>query len=384
MVIPKRSAEAEAQRLLIDAREQGFTLFIQTISKTMIGFPIIGVVVTGLVYGAAPAVNVFSWLAALLAFWVISLVVYWRILASGPDISKHSNHVAAVVLLEGLVLGGMAYAFFGHNAQLNAWTMVILIGVTSIVLPTYITYPRAFYILLTMTWLTLTISVILIAEQLEMPIKIIIGTMFYFFGLLYAIQPISRRVQAGLRLQIKNQTLTRQLKESLEKASHQAETDALTGQYNRRALNRILSGLINSSRSRESTFAVLMIDIDHFKSINDELGHDVGDAALQHTARIITSTLREEDICARYGGEEFVILLPSTEIDDAVAIAERIRKTLASTDFEPIGRPTTISIGAAIFEPGMDADAVLKAADQQVYVSKNAGRNQVSACYPDR
>ncbi len=120
-----------------------------------------------------------------------------------------------------------------------------------------------------------------------------------------------------------------------------------------------------------------MMDVDHFKAINDTHGHDVGDKALQHVATCISAQLREWDLCARFGGEEFIVLLPATSNAEAQLVAERIRKAIESSPLEQPYQPLTISIGVASYQSGMDAEQLLKAADNGVYEAKQNGRNQV-------
>ncbi|MCD8513732.1 MAG: GGDEF domain-containing protein, partial [Nitrincola sp.] len=193
----------------------------------------------------------------------------------------------------------------------------------------------------------------------------------------FLVRPISARVVEAIRLELVNSALNRQLQESLEALSHQANTDALTGKMNRRALNNALAELIVKGERRKTVFSLLMMDIDFFKAINDNHGHDVGDKALQHVANRISSQLREGDLCARYGGEEFVVLLPNTATDEAMQVAERIRAEVESSPLNLPKQPITLSIGVATYQPGMDAEKLLKAADKEVYRAKESGRNQV-------
>lgn len=378
MKLSVESSINSERSVVADAKEIGFQQFIQTISKTMVGFPVICAVILWLVHDKAPTQNMVSWAIGFFVFWVFSLFVYRRILKAGSNISKHRVMVAMVIAFEGVLFGSMFYAFMGYDAELDTWAMLYLIGIISLVLPTYITYPQAFYVLLTITWVSSVVAMLLILDRFELASKVVFTMLVYFLGLVYVMQPISQRVRAGIALQLQNNRLNEQLKDSLEKASNLANTDALTGLYNRRALNEMLADLVHKAQTSDSTFALLMMDMDYFKSINDEYGHDIGDAALQHAANSIKSGLRYGDLCARYGGEEFVVLLPRADRSDAFVVAERIRSILEASVFEPIDRPITVSVGAAIFEPGMDFDKILKVADEQVFVSKKNGRNQVS------
>jgi len=137
------------------------------------------------------------------------------------------------------------------------------------------------------------------------------------------------------------------------------------------------------SRSKRHDYAMsfLMIDIDDFKAYNDNNGHIAGDVALQITAHSLKAALRSADVPARYGGEEFCILLPQTSIDEAGAIADRIRHRVATADYphgkaQPLGR-VTISVGVSTFSPNVNtAETVIAAADRALYEAKSQGKDR--------
>jgi len=159
--------------------------------------------------------------------------------------------------------------------------------------------------------------------------------------------------------------------------------DPLTGLCNRRELREQLARQqVRAQRGR--CHALLMVDLDHFKRINDELGHAAGDAALRHVARLLQASLREQDCAARYGGEEFALLLPDTPLAGAQALAERLRATLAASVWSWQGRhwPLTASLGLAMAAPGRFADALVEAADRAMYQAKAQGRNRVCLAPP--
>ncbi len=155
--------------------------------------------------------------------------------------------------------------------------------------------------------------------------------------------------------------------------------DALTGVYNRRFLFDYLEQLLNSKRLSDQRFCALMMDLDHFKVINDTYGHSFGDKVLHTFAVTAQGVLREEDILARYGGEEFVILLHNVTIPAAEAIAERIRQAVSELRFDN-GVQLTVSIGLAKAHPDDTGEELLKKADQYLYQAKDSGRNRI--CRP--
>lgn len=161
-------------------------------------------------------------------------------------------------------------------------------------------------------------------------------------------------------------------------------TDLLTGLATRREFfTRLEDELKRIRRSRED-LSVLIIDMDHFKNINNNYGHDAGDKVLQGVARIVQSCLRETDIGARIGGEEFAAILPETPIGGAYWVAERIRASVAKETFSLggdntlVGCTASIGVAAARFDQNLDANALYKMADQRLYIAKHTGRNQVS------
>ena len=156
-------------------------------------------------------------------------------------------------------------------------------------------------------------------------------------------------------------------------ALHQeARTDPLTGLNNRRSLDTILAKLIDTG----TPFAVLALDIDYFKRVNDQYGHDIGDIVLQSLTGIISDVTRSSDFVARTGGEEFIVISPNADANTAYALGERIRLSVAQTEISPIGY-INISIGIAGWPLNeLSIESILKCADQALYKAKNTGRNR--------
>ncbi|MGH9492283.1 MAG: diguanylate cyclase [Terriglobales bacterium] len=163
-----------------------------------------------------------------------------------------------------------------------------------------------------------------------------------------------------------------------EQARRMAFVDGLTGVYNRRYFEqRILEELERAARYAGG-LAVIMLDIDHFKRVNDEFGHLLGDEVLRQLSTILTQQLRKVDVVCRYGGEEFAILVPQTTGEHALGVAEKLRRVIEDWNFPGVPRPVTVSIGVADFpENGASRDELVKAADAALYAAKQAGRNRV-------
>ncbi len=181
-------------------------------------------------------------------------------------------------------------------------------------------------------------------------------------------------VLLGSRLQRSRERLSR-LNSELDRL---ARVDALTGARNRRDIEERLHAELSATRRHHTSLAVLLIDIDHFKHVNDTQGHQAGDAVLSATVNTIGSMLRAEDSLGRWGGEEFLVVLPQTDADGALAIAERIRAQVARPgSASGDERDTvTVTIGAATWTGG-GVDDLISSADHALYAGKAAGRNNV-------
>jgi len=157
-----------------------------------------------------------------------------------------------------------------------------------------------------------------------------------------------------------------------------AVTDPLTGVWNRRRGEELVSADLAEARRYGPALSLLMLDIDHFKDINDTHGHQIGDRVLVQLTQLLLDNLRTSDVLSRWGGEEFVILMRHCTIDDAVLLAEKLRGLVFDTDFGEAGT-VTVSIGAAELTPGEDLESWLRRADIAMYEAKAAGRNAVRA-----
>ena len=193
-----------------------------------------------------------------------------------------------------------------------------------------------------------------------------------------------QELAARARTQIKRKRYTDFLRNNLDQSLELAVTDQLTGLHNRRYMNGQLSALVARAIKGGEPTAALLIDIDHFKKINDNFGHDVGDEVLREFAVRLATNVRAIDLPCRYGGEEFVVVMPDTALADAERIAERIRRHVAGSPFRADGGKeiltVTISIGvAATLGEGDTPEALIKRADSGVYDAKAAGRNKVIA-----
>jgi len=165
-----------------------------------------------------------------------------------------------------------------------------------------------------------------------------------------------------------------------EKLERLANFDPLTGLYNRRAIFAKLRELINRANRYKEHFSLIMLDIDHFKRVNDHYGHLTGDEVIEKIASLILQNIRDTDIVGRYGGEEFIFILPQTNLSSAWVIAERIRSIIEKAETKtPAGNVFTVTVsqGLSEWERGEDAKSLISCADEALYKAKVKGRNRV-------
>ena len=196
----------------------------------------------------------------------------------------------------------------------------------------------------------------------------------------YLTKPFDRsELRARLRVGRRILTLQADLIQAREDLRFQATHDALTGIWNRGALLDLLNRELERAARSQTFTGVLMLDLDHFKNVNDTYGHLAGDVVLKEVARRISHVVRPYDLVGRYGGEEFLVVLPGCDMNQVQQSAERIRSLVASGPVLAASSEicVTISIGAAVATPGMTAEKeILLTADSAMYRAKNTGRNQ--------
>ena len=175
-----------------------------------------------------------------------------------------------------------------------------------------------------------------------------------------------------------------ELQRDLDLVRKEALTDGLTNLANRKAFDAEITRIAQEAASSGMTFSLIMMDIDHFKSFNDNFGHQVGDQVLRLVAKTMTDGVKGRDLAARYGGEEFAILLPETNLQAGVKVGDYLRKAVASKDVvnrntgDKLGR-ITLSGGVAQYLPGEKIEDLIERADAALYTAKHNGRNQIAA-----
>lgn len=191
-------------------------------------------------------------------------------------------------------------------------------------------------------------------------------------------------LRARVKTLVKRKRYIDGLRNSVDLSMEKAVTDQLTGLHNRRYMESQLKSLLERAMRGGPQVSVLIADIDHFKRVNDLFGHDAGDDVIRQFSERLASNFRPRDLACRFGGEEFVVIMPETGTDDALVIAERLRRSISNAPFY-IGRnrdslDVTCSVGVTVSTIGTDTpERILKRADQALYAAKQNGRNKVMA-----
>ena len=324
-----------------------------------------------------------------------TLIIWWSLLTLvdvlfavlctvylNKEVSDHSRRIWSQIQIFGLIISGSLWGvsvilFFSHELQAQLYNVVVLVAVSAfsavVLFPIRAAY-LSFFISATLPafvfflWLgdfahvNLAIGILVMA---------IVTSLFEASATEHFINSIEKNFRSI--------ALSKALKQSLEINKELASRDYLTGLYNRRfGMESLRQELHRSQRYKEQLTLVIM-DIDHFKHINDNHGHLVGDKVLIEFSQRITQLLRSEDVFFRYGGEEFVVVFPHTALDDAEQVAQRMRRTISDTDIN-VGSKSiavTVSMGVSEFIEGDSVESRLSKADESLYKAKQLGRNRV-------
>lgn len=220
------------------------------------------------------------------------------------------------------------------------------------------------------------IFVAIVINRMEFPVVLLMLALFAT-GMLVITQFARMRNRLEEIVSERTQLLREQATELEQQATH----DQLTGLFNRRFAERFLEEGITDFIERQRTFSIAIVDLDHFKLVNDNFNHEIGDAVLTCVAALLRENCRSVDMVARFGGEEFLIGFPNTDLQSAARACEHIRKTVEATDWSDLApglKKVTLCIGVAQMQPGYDRSRLLRTADERLYLGKHAGRNRVT------
>ncbi len=375
---------------LEDAREIGFKRCAQDLRGVFRTTPLGWLLVSWISWDSVPRERLFLWLGAFALSWSVSLLLLTRLLhRPDPQRQRDGWMLYMAAALDGLAWAAMVPLLLpdGASRALLPWLVVVLCGVSAVTAPVYAPCIRAH-----LAYLAGLYAIVLGNALWRFPdqehLRITVGLTLFLVLLAWYMRRIARASVETIRLQIENTALNERLSDLLRVARRDAETDALTGLANRRLLDSTLTsrwqtGGRNNRKVRQ--LSVLMLDLDHFKHVNDAHGHEVGDQVLKAFAARAGKLLRAPDLFARYGGEEFTVLLPDTDARTAFLIAERIRAAIADMPLlaEPMVQ-VTVSIGVAQRELDESTEVLLARADAALYAAKQGGRNRVQLAEVNR
>lgn len=276
------------------------------------------------------------------------------------------------LLASSLIWGSGALIIMPVDSILHqAFAMFILIGMAGGAVSVY--SARYFMAVGAMVSVLLPSTLWMYAQPGKEQLGLAIGASLFMVVLIRTAKVLANALQGNFQL-------SRELHAAHAAADAQAKTDPLTGINNRRAFLDHGEHIIRYCERHELTLSAIVMDIDHFKNINDTLGHFAGDIVLRQVGEMILKTFRRSDVCGRIGGEEFAVILPHTSESDAVAIAEKLRKTIAETPIHCGEKQLNITVSIGVADASFDLTTLLIHADKAMYRAKEQGRNQV-VCY---
>jgi diguanylate cyclase (GGDEF)-like protein len=374
--------ESVSESDLAIARAKGFAECAIALRRVLTTTPAGWMLAIWFCWNHVPLDSMMAWLGTAVTVWAGSLLVLQRTIRAGAALARHRHRLHWIGGLDGFGWGLLTWFLVGYDPVLDTVLITLLCGVTSINAQVYGTYVTAYYWQIGTLWVVSVLG-LLHAGASQDTIDYAAGLSVFIGLTAYYTRAIARRLIEGIRLQHANASLAAQLRDALQKVELDAATDALTGHWNRRALDAMLDKQMKASQSGHRPLSILVLDIDFFKHINDEFGHIVGDDVLRAFAQKLREFLRTGDFCARFGGEEFVIVLPATSLPAALELAERIRKGVAQRPLLTTPRvQITVSIGAATMAQAQNIGELFAEADAAVYLAKHSGRNRVRTLTP--
>ena len=368
----------EIESDVVVARATGFAECAQALRRALTTTPVGWLLAVWFCWDRVPQASIMLWLGTFIVLWAFGLRLLQGIIVAGANLERYRTRLHWVAGLDGFAWGLTAWFLMGYDPILDAVLNALLCGVIAVNAQVYGTYIRAFFWQIGVIWGVSVLGLVLHVASRQSAMDYAVGLSVFFALMAYYTAAISKRLLEGIRLQRANASLAARLHVALQKVELDAATDALTGQGNRRALDELLKQQAAFYVASGKSFSILMLDIDFFKSINDEFGHMTGDDVLRAFVQRVREYLRPGDVCARFGGEEFVVVLPQTTLVEAREVAERLRLGVAHSPLLETPRvQVTVSIGVATLAAGQTVGELLATADAAVYVAKKAGRNQV-------
>ncbi|KQW39051.1 diguanylate cyclase [Rhizobacter sp. Root404] len=363
--------------LLDHAHREKVQHTIEQVFTTQATTPLGWLVVLGLVSTRAPVGPTLYWIGCFAVVLAFILERLWRVRSERCSLTRKLAWLHVAAFLDGLAWGSLALFVFGVDGVLDTWLVTTLCGVAAVNAPPRALVLTAYGAQLFAMWLPIAAFGI---AHFHTPgsLQMVVAVAVFQGVLMLYVRRVERVMSHNILLRLHNAELSAQLQQSLEHVVREAATDPLTEQANRREMDRVLLEVDRRRRSVGGTYSLLMLDIDHFKQINDRFGHDVGDRTLQAFSRRVSDCLRPFDLLARTGGEEFTVLLRDASVSQATAIARRICEAVAAQPLlvDPLLH-ATVSIGVAEQRGQQTPADVAKCCDVAVYEAKRSGRNRV-------
>lgn len=365
---PAPSAPAESLDVQIKA-EQLRLLVKQSYPGAYFGLAM-GAILCWVMRDYASAERLAVWFSALLAVTLARLFfsrVYFRAARSAQEVLRRSRPYRAALHASALIWGVGTVLITPASLHAETIVLCVLTGLAGAILSTYSAYRPA--AIASMLMIMVPITLWLYSRHDKLHVSLGVGATLFVYVTLRGARILSHAMQQNLQM-------GHELKQAHEIADKLAKTDALTGINNRRAFFEFGEHVASYCERNALPLCAIMLDIDHFKRINDSRGHHFGDATLRHIAGLLERGFRRSDVVGRLGGEEFAVLLPDTALEHAHALAERLRAAIATTPviFQEEELLVTASLGVAVGEYRLES--LLPRADAAMYQAKTQGRNR--------
>ena len=301
----------------------------------------------------------------------LHLFVQWfRCPDAGRTPARWERHYWVTLMLSAGIWGGGALAVMPVDDRLSqVLVMLFTVGMSVSAVSCYSAY--RYMTLGSMALVLLPCTVWMLFQPSPMQVGVALAVLVFASFVVGATRKLSDALEKAFRL-------TRQMERAHHISTRAAQTDELTGQMNRRAFYEQAQLLYAQCLREQQPLCALMMDMDHFKAINDTYGHQAGDQVLRQIGAVISASFRQTDIYGRLGGEEFAVLLPNTSLETARSIAEELIQTIHDLPADPVqGVSASLGVASTCTQP-LDLNALMNSADKALYQAKASGRNQVA------
>jgi diguanylate cyclase len=344
--------------------EQSFPAIYQSL--------VIACILCWTLWGRVDSTKLLTWLGVLGASALVRLtmyLLYFRARPVGRAILAWERSYAATLLFTSLIWGlGMVWLM---PAQEAVEQFVILFFVAGLVGGSMVTYSaHRGMTIATMLAVLLPSTVWLFLQPSHLALGLGVAALTFMAGAVRGTKVLSTAMQRSLRL-------SHQLRHSNQIADHIARTDELTGINNRRAFMELGEQTIRLCQRQRQPLSALLLDVDHFKHINDTYGHSAGDLVLKQIGSLMAQQFRAADVCGRIGGEEFAVLLADTDAQAAASVANKFRQEVANATLQWQGHSLQVTVSIGVASHNADLGTLLQRADAAMYQAKKSGRNRV-------